>query len=285
MSKYVRTPITGLRTPITGLRTPIRFSEPLDWDEQLSKFDNYIKFASKQVVSNMTSSCFYGADDLYQEGLLLLWQCFERYQSKGEEEFQYLFKSSLWRLLRSKANKSSVDSVDIEEVFDIGYSEDSLEEMYEEYRMKQVQDLLVGNPTAISILNELLNPSKVTVEECDKDMARKEMLKSQGIWVNTSTSVEVRPIHIQRALKLTEEMYVKNFKLIQMAVYEVYGKDCSIRSYIPNWDDPTWDELNYTPKLQSSNHALTNEELHAMLHTIKSEVDDLTEPITEAKTA
>lgn len=292
MSNVVRTPIVGIRMPITGLRVPIHLNEPLNWDEQFSKFDNYIKFAAKQVVSNM-DYCFYGADDLYQEGLLLLWQCFDRYQYKSKQEFQYLFKSSLWRLLRDKAGKPNKETTDIDEVFEaeeIGYSDNSLEDMYEEYRMKQVYELLVGNPTAISILKELLNPSKVTVEECDKDMARKEMLKNQGAQLNVPTSIEIKPVHIQRALNLTEEIYAKNFKLVQMAIYEVYARDCDIKSYIPNWDDPTWEELGYNTtnttnyEIQVDNPALTNEELDTMVQVIMSDVDELSESDVE-KTA
>lgn len=274
-----------IRTPITGLRVPIHLNEPLIWEEQLSKFDNYIKFAAKQVVSGI-DCCFHGADDLYQEGLLLLWQCFERYQYKTKQEFQFLFKSSLWRLLRDKAGKPNKEMTDIEEVFEaeeIGYSDNSLEDMYEEYRMKQVYELLVGNPTAISILKELLNPSKVTVEECDKDMARKEMLKNQGARLNIPTSIEIKPVHIQRALNLTEEIYAKNFKLVQMAIYEVYARDYNIKSYTPNWDDPTWDELDYSAvsatnyEIQVDNPALTNEELDTMVQVIMSDVDELSE--------
>ena len=290
MSEIVREPITGLRVPITGIRVPIHLNEPLDWDEQYKKFDNYIKFASKQVLTNI-SYCFYGADDLYQEGLLLLWQCFERYRYKNEKEFQYLFKSSLWRLLRDKVGRPNLETVDIEEVYDaedIGYSENGLEEMYEEYRMKQVYDLLVGNPTAISILNELLNPSKVTVDECDKDMARKEMLKNQGVQLNVPTSVEIKPVHIQRALNLSEEIYAKNFKLVQMAVYEVYAKDCDIKNYIPNWDDPTWEEIGTRSishlEVQVDNPALTDEELSTMVQIITANVGELVDSEEDAGT-
>lgn len=281
MSDIARVPIAGVRIPITGIRVMIHLNEPLDWDEQHKKFDNYIKFAAKQVVSNL-SYCFHGADDLYQEGLLLLWQCFERYQYKSEREFQYLFKSSLWRLLRDKVGKPNLETTDIDEVYDaeeIGYSENCLEDMFEEYRMKQVYDLLVGNPTAISILNEILNPSKVTVEECDKDMARKEMLKNQGVQLNVPTSIEIKPVHIQRALHLSEEIYAKNFKLVQMAVYEVYAKDCDIKNYIPNWSDPTWDELgaksSTSLEIQVDSPALTDEELSTMVQIITENVDEL----------
>ena len=286
MNNVVRVPILQ-RVPITGKRTPIRMNDSLDWEEQFKKFDNYIKFASKQVISGL-SYCFYEAEDLYQEGLLLLWQCFERYQYKSETEFQYLFKSSLWRLLRDKVGKPNLETTDIDEVYDaeVGYSESHIENMYEEYRMKQVYDLLMGNPTAISILNEILNPSEVTVEECDKDMARKEMLKSQGVQLKVPTSVEIKPVHIRRALNLSEEIYAKNFKLVQMAVYEVYAKDCNIKNYIPNWEDPDWGNLGVSGmSLEIHNPALTDEEFSTMVQIITDNVGELASTEDSSDTA
>ena len=107
------------------------------------------------------------------------------------------------------------------------------------------------------------------------------MLKSQGVQLSVPTTIDIRPVHIQRALHLSEEIYVKNFKLVQMAVYEVYAKDCDIKNYIPNWDDPAWGELDGMNKesfeVQVDNPALTDEELDTMVHIITSSVEDLVE--------
>ena len=227
-----RVAITGLRVPITGLRVPIHLGEPLDWDEQFAKFENYIKFAAKQTFEG-TPNSFYSSEDLYQEGLLLMWQCFEKYKYKPEKEFQYLFKSSLWRKLREKVNKPNLETDDIDGLYDsedIGYTEDNLDDIFEEYRMKQVRELLSGNPTALVILEELVNPSEVTMNECDKDRNRKEMLKNQGKIIQLATTVEITGTHIQRALHLSEEVYKENFKLIQGAIYEVYSRDTDIKN-------------------------------------------------------
>ena len=111
--------------------------------------------------------------------------------------------------------------------------------------------------------------------------------------MNVPTSIEIKPVHIQRALHLSEEIYAKNFKLVQMAVYEVYAKDCDIKNYIPNWDDPTWDELgaksSTSLEIQVDSPALTDEELSTMVQIITANVDELVDSEdssgTEVKTA
>ena len=182
--KIKREPITGLRQSIVGLRKPIKLEEvaepDMNWDTQYNKLNNYVKFVAGQVVSGLPSAMM-SSEDLYQEGLILLYTCFEKYKLKTESEFHAIFKASCWRLLKGFCyKKKEFQTVDLEEVFDIGFNDDSISELYEEYKIQQVIDLIQGNPNAINILNEILNPSYKTVWEAEMDFSRKECLKAQG---------------------------------------------------------------------------------------------------------
>lgn len=281
-----RQAIQGIREPIAlNLREPIVLhqrqaihkNDPLDWDKVYGQFDNYIKYAAKQV-STTSTSVIASAEDLYQEGLLLLWKCFEQYKYKDFTEFCYIFKASIWRQLRGLGRKFEFNVIDIEEAYDVGYSEDMLEEIYDEYRMKQVMDMLKDSPVAVTILTELLTPSNGTFKQCEMDMARKETIQRQGYRVNVPSSLEVKGIHIQRALNLSKELYVENLRLIRKIVYKVYSPDTVIKSYAPTSDE--LDEMasgfmdETTNTVYVENPALKNDEVCELVQDLADLISD-----------
>ena len=231
----LREPIIGLREPIIGLRTPIKLEDVADpnmcWDTQYKKLNNYIKFVAGQVVSGLTSSMM-SSEDLYQEGLILLYTCFDKYKLKTESEFHAIFKASCWRLLKGFCyKKKEFQTVDLDEVFDTGYNDNVIADIYDEYRLQQVVDLLEGNQNALDIFREILNPSEKTWWEAEMDFSRKEMLKSQGKRVSMSSELEIKPAILRRSLGLSEVEFTTAFKLVQSGVYAVYSSDVDIKSY------------------------------------------------------
>ena len=243
MSDIKRNPIIGLRESIQGLRKSIvGLREPIDdisdlvdpnmkWDIQYKKLDNYIKFAAGQVVAGLPSAML-GSDDLYQEGLILLYQCFEKYKLKPEDEFHTLFKTSLWRKLRGFCyKKPEVKTVDLEEVFDLGYNDDTISDMYEEYRTQQVLELIKSSPIAVRIYQEVLYPSKGFVEALDMNMARRETVRDQGHNIHVSSELQFDKKILRKYLGITENEFSSAFKLLQSSVYEIYSEDTQITSY------------------------------------------------------
>lgn len=233
-----RTPIRGERTPIVlNLREPIHMNDPLNWDDVFAQYDNYVKFAAKQISEQNPGRMLTSAEDMYQDGLVLLWKCYEQYKYKPMSEFGYIFKASVWRLLRGIAAKIEPATDDLDTAFDVGVEDDTWDEMWEEYRIKQVIELLEGYPVAIQLLKEFISHSPGSLKECEQDMARKEMVKSLGKRVNVPTTLEIKGVHIQRALDLSKSIYNQNLRRLQQAVYQVYSPDTVIHNYTPAADD------------------------------------------------
>lgn len=228
----IRVPVTGVnRTPITGIeRMPIvglaeEPTEELKWDDIYSQLVNYIKFASKQVAEQYQTGSVNSAEDLFQEGQLLLYHCYTVYKHKAMNEFSALFKASLWRKLREIGKKKSFIQVDIEDAYDIGYSDEVVETIYQEYKLQQVASMLESSPVALTIFKEFVNPSTRTLWEAEMDVARKATLQEQNYKVSVPAAVQIKGVHIQRALEITKTSFNENFKLVKNVVSSVYGKD------------------------------------------------------------
>jgi hypothetical protein len=242
-----RESINDLRKPITGIREAIRWSDVCDenmtWDTQYKKLNNYIKYIAGQVAPGLQSSMM-SAEDLYQEGLLLLYTCFDKYKLKPENEFQAIFKSSCWRLLRGFCyKKKEVVTVDLDDCFDMGYTPDMIDEMYSQFQLKQVYELMAGNPDAIKIFNEFLKPSEKTFWEADMDYQRKLTLRSQGKSVSVPSDIRVRPLFVRKALSMTDKQFRAGFKVVQSSVFAVYNNDYTIKNYTEPDDSMTDEEF------------------------------------------
>lgn len=235
-----RQPITGIaRVPITGNETQTAQQE-LEWNDIYKALVNYIKFASKQVSIQFATNTLYSAEDYFQEGQLLLYHCFLLYKHKPMNEFSALFKASLWRKLRELGGKKGFIQVDLEDAYDIGYTEDVVETMFEEYKVQQVADMLKNSPMALTIFKEFVNPSNRTLWEAEMDMARKSMLKEQNYRIAVPKSIQIKSVHIQRALEISKVKFNEYFKLVKQCVSEVYGFQSETMTEI--LDDPAEDE-------------------------------------------
>lgn len=203
----------------------------LDFNEVFAGINNYIKYAAKNVASSSNMDGSLSAEDLYQEGVLLLVQCYNKYKQKEQQEFNALFKASLWRHIRKKANRVSIITVDIEEAYDLGYTEDNVEKMFMEYGMKQLMELLCEEPVAMAILKELIEPSPRTLWEMKMDTARKETLRAQGKKVNVPQNNKVKMLHIKRSLGITQKHFDLGILKVREVASKVFGEDCMELEY------------------------------------------------------
>lgn len=226
----VRIPIIGVsRVPIVGVeRIPVvgvvqqEPQEELNWDDIYSQLVNYIKFASKQVFSQSSDSVVNSAEDLFQEGQLLLYHCYTLYKTKPLHEFSALFKASLWRKLREISGKKAFITVDIEDAYELGYTNDVIEDMYNEYKLQQVADMLENSPVALTIFKEFINPSSRTLWEAEMDMARKSMLREQNYRVAVPKTIIIKGVHIQRALEIPKVKFQECFAVVKSCVSSIY---------------------------------------------------------------
>ena len=223
MTELNRNPIVGVsRIPIVDIvRTPIT-GVLLKWDDVYSSLVNYIKFASKQTFQQNSSSAINSAEDLFQEGQLLLYHCFSLYNDRPAEEFNALFKASLWRKLREVCNKKAFIQVNLEDAYDLGYSQDVVEDLYNEYKLQQIAEMLEKSPIALTIFKEFINPSSRTLWEAEMDIARKMMLKEQDYKISIPRTVHIKGTYIQRALEIPKVKFNEQLKLVKQCVSEVY---------------------------------------------------------------
>lgn len=223
MSNQAPTSHMTRRTPITGIRrTPIRDSILLRWDDVYSKLVNYVKFASRNVATQYHTGVTKSAEDLFQEGLILLYKCFHKYRQKPYGEFAAIFKTSLWRKLRSMPAKRFAMTVDLEAAYNVGYTDDVVSQLYEENRLQQVADLLEAHPVALTIFKEFVNPSRRTCWEAEMDIARKSTIRDGGASTSVPTKVRIQPRFIQRAMGLPESQWRSEFRIVKECVAKVY---------------------------------------------------------------
>lgn len=217
-----RTPITKVRRePIVGIGAK-QMKKGLNWDEVYTSLVNYIKFASKQVYSQYETD---SAEDLFQEGQLLLYHCYTVYKDKSFNEFSALFKASLWRKLREISSRKSFIQVDLDDAYDLGYSEDTLDAMFNEYKLQQVADMLEQSPVALTIFKEFINPSSRTLWEARMDIARKSMLREQNYRVAVPKTIQIKGVYIQRAMEIPKMRFNESFRLVKQCVSSVYLND------------------------------------------------------------
>jgi hypothetical protein len=208
----------------------------LTFEETTSKFSNLIHFVTRKYIPNSQA---YDRNDFYQDSLIVLYKCWNRYRDKPIEEFKTIFSVSLKRLLCNKIKKGNLDSnqvsynnlvqLDDGEISDSEYEDskgkldDNLNNIYVQEGLLQLQELLSGNIVASAILEELLSPSDRTIWELNMDKARKKMLHDQGhSEVRVTRSMNLRMHHIARSLGISINDLNKGLKEIREQAYNVF---------------------------------------------------------------
>lgn len=178
----------------------------LTWEEVQEQFENLVKFAAKNTyLSRQNIDSSVSVEDLYQIGMLKLYDCWDRYRHLPLDEFKQVFSAALFRAIRRGAKPSM--TLDIDAAVDIEYvEEDFSDALHTSEGLEQLKQML-DSPIAIAILQELIEPSPRTIWEVWADKARKEFLKSQGKNVNVPKTNEVRMKHIRKALGITQKQF------------------------------------------------------------------------------
>ena len=183
----------------------------ITWEQAVAQFDNLIKFAASQQIQNNAVDSSVSAEDLYQEGMIKLYDCWVKWcveRGKDMDEFGPIFRKSLFRRVKQCAGsrKSTMDIDDAAHFIEDKTIDDPVERMYREDGLDNLRNMLVGE-TAKLLLEELIQPSERTLFEVWADTQRKEMIKSQGHKANIPKDNTVRMKHIIRALGITTKQY------------------------------------------------------------------------------
>jgi hypothetical protein len=205
----------------------------LSWKEAVEEFENLVKYATKYVSGilndeHMFDTCV-DEQDLYQEGFYLLYACWKQYKSREIGEFRAIFQTALFRRLWKVGTKAkginciNIDlQKDAEDYSSVVYSDEEFEQIFIEYGIRQLRQLLEDDYIATLIFQELLEPSKRTMWEMKMDNARKEALRQQGIKVNSS-GTKIKMVHICRALEITQKQFDDGLFRLRQSANQVFS--------------------------------------------------------------
>lgn len=192
--------------------------ERLSWEHIVGKFERLIKFAARKRIENNPTDGMISAEDLFQDGMIQLYDSWINYGHKPEEEFDQLFRASLWRRVKRSGGiqRNNIDLSDVSDTLKDENNIDMVEKMYVGHGIEHLKTLLT-NPLSIRLVDELTDPSDRTHFEVWADIKRKEMLKSQGKKINVPKDNTIRMKHIIRSLGITTKQY-------DIAMYEIRQK-------------------------------------------------------------
>jgi hypothetical protein len=194
----------------------------LTWDEVRDQFENLVKFAAKNTyVSRISVDNAVSVEDLYQIGMLKLYDCWDRYKNLPMDEFKHVFSKTLFRAVRRGAKPGG--TVDIEAA---ATEEPSGDDFTDAIGVTEgLSDLknALNSPIAYAILCELTDPSPRTLWEVWADRARKECVRSQGKNINVPKTNEVRMKHIRQALRITQKQFDLGIAEIRTKASLVFG--------------------------------------------------------------
>lgn len=184
----------------------------ITWDDALGQFDNLIKFAARQQVENRGSDNSVSAEDLYQEGLVKLWECHQKWcveRNKDMDEFGPIFRKSLFRKVKQTRRASGKGNVDLDDVAPFIQDPNTQDVVHTMHIKESLSNLagMLSSDISRMVLQELIDPSARTIYEAIADHKRRQMLKSQGKRVNVPKDYTVRMKHIVRSLGITGKQY------------------------------------------------------------------------------
>jgi len=179
----------------------------LKWEEVLENFENLVKFAARKTYTESIVDSAVSAQDLYQIGMIKLYECWMKYSNLSMEEFKAVFSTTLFRSVRRGAKSKT--TLDLEEalVGEEGHEDDYIENLMFKESLDKLKSEL-DSPIAIAILQEMIEPSPRTIWEVWADGARKRQLKEeQKKNVNLLKNNEVKMKHIRSALQITQKQF------------------------------------------------------------------------------
>jgi hypothetical protein len=178
----------------------------LTWEEVQTQFENLVKFAAKNTyMSRINVDSAVSIEDLYQIGMMKLYDCWDRYKHLPSDEFKHVFSTTLFRAVRRGARPSMTLDIESDAEYE-PVAEDFTEALGTSEGLGELMHML-HSPISAAILHELIEPSPRTLWEVWADRARKEQVKSQGKNVNIPKTNEVRMKHIRQALRITQKQF------------------------------------------------------------------------------
>lgn len=180
-------------------------TKELEWELVVDELGNLVKYASGVVYKNATVvDKAISPEDLYQVGMIKLYKCWQQYKTKSMFEFKKIFKTALFRSLKSEVAKPFYLELNEEITGEDSYEENFVEKLLVEEGIDKLKSAL--SPISKAILLEIVNPSPATLWVVWADEARKRHIRdTQDSKTRLPRSKEVRLKHIREALQLTQK--------------------------------------------------------------------------------
>lgn len=181
----------------------------LTWDEVFVQFENLVKYAAGNVYREKAGvgvDSAVGADDLFQIGMIKLFECWQKYQHLPMEEFKAIFSTSLFRAVRRGAKNAPNFSLE-EALVGEGSEDTYIKEIHFKDGLEHLMNGL-DSPIAVAILQELIDPSPATIWQVWADNARKtHLVENQKEKLNISKTNKIKLKHIRMALQLSHKQF------------------------------------------------------------------------------
>lgn len=147
--------------------------------------------------------------DLVQEGWQVFSKILKEHAGVDPETFGKIFKASLFNHLKTLleaqryTKKRAVEQVEYQEEL-LGQSFDDI--AYAHY-IHHVKQILAHNPDAVRLFENLLEPADEIVSLAIAESDRRNRLKEKGLRQRGSAVVAVKPGHIRRYLRLSQQQF------------------------------------------------------------------------------
>ena len=198
-------------------------TEELCWADVEKELKNLVKFVSKfyyQQKVHVDPSIT--PDDLFQIGMLKLFDCYMKYKHLDMEEFKKVTKVALYREVKGNCKTTINESLDSK-------TDDKKEiptetEFSNKELSKNIQTLhnSLKRETSKNVLKELLNPSQRTIDIMLKDIEEKQAEAQQGKKVRVPKGTEIKKWHIRESLGLTQKQFDKALKEVRDKAFEIF---------------------------------------------------------------
>lgn len=201
-------------------------SKGLSWDQVYSKYENFVKYKRTEFMKSNYGLTEQDSEDLIQEGLFVLYNCYQKYKHLDEGQFHALVMTSIKNAMLAYVKKRNVvteyDATLEDNEYKLGQ-----EQEIKEYGLDAdlVEDLKIlsehlKSPLAKAVLLEMINPSPRTRKIALADMYRRKFFKKLGKKINGKTvavpkSCEIKIRHIQRALNVSSKQIARAREEIQ----------------------------------------------------------------------
>ena len=201
-------------------------SKGLSWNQVYSKYENFVKYKRTEFMKSNYGLTEQDSEDLIQEGLLILYNCYQKYKHLDEEQFHALVTTSIKNAMLAYVKKRNVvteyDATLEDNEYKLGQ-----EQEIKEYGLDAdlVEDLRIlsehlKSPLAKAVLLEMINPSPRTRKIALADMYRRKFFKKlgkkiRGKSVSVPKTCEIKIRHIQQALGVSSKQIARAKKEIQ----------------------------------------------------------------------